>query len=178
VKTLLLLLLLLLPGTLSAAPVKLVYTLPTTNVGLGFDPDTGDSTIDCSLVGGPLTDLKYSYLYGVSADGGNPLGLLILTHNVSGKAGLPDTFEVGDTFGWHYWVQTADSSGNKSCASNVVYVGPITGVTPGENPDAVVETMIFDVRGRRVTPLASGIYFKRTKFKSGKEITRKFVFLK
>ena len=74
------------------------------------------------------------------------------------------------TYPSRFFVSVTNPVG-ESCASNIVYIqGSVTGIPIGEPPDAVVSRRLFDVRGRllRGPPRASGIYFERSVWRSGK----------
>lgn len=90
---------------------------------------------------------------------------------VMGREGLVDTAQVDRVYnwaGWHYYVIPVGLNGIKApCPSNMVYIpgSQVTGVDP--SPLIVAEAVWFDVRGRRVEPKDSGVYFLVWKVRGG-----------
>jgi len=159
-----------------ANPVTLHFTLPTTNALVI------DSTVfDCEG-GPPLNDLWTARLYGWPAYGG--LVRRLLEHSVAGMEGADDSFTVDASWGWHFYVTTADMGGHESCASNYIFAcSPcqITGVDSVATWDPVVRTQLYDVQGRLIhgPPRASGIYYPVDILKSGRRVIgRKVVYVK
>jgi hypothetical protein len=131
------------------------------------DPVAGDSTIfiECSgdrpIPPGPLT----AYLWGYRTSGGG--WTMAESHAVS--PGAPDSFAI--PYPGHFYVITANAAG-PSCASEVMELPPpiITTVPYVPPPDRVVAVRLYDVQGRLVRgkPRASGVYFRRTVWLSGR----------
>lgn len=89
-------------------------------------------------------------------------------------------FDTGG-LGWHFQVMPVDTAGNGQCFSNTVYIGPVTGIPTDQGfvSDPVKRVQLFDVRGRLVRcRMASGIYFEKTTYRSGRYSTRRIVLVK
>lgn len=155
-------------------PQYLIYTVPST--GKLYVISEGD-TLGVECTGGPqINQVRDAYLWGQSNAGGG--FVLIASHSIAGKEGMPDSFPV--PFAGNFYVMV-DNPVGLSCASNTVTVLPddITAVEPEPPVDYIVEVLVFDVRGRRVhAPLSSGIYFSKQRWKSGKTEIKKIVILK
>ena len=117
-------------------------------------------------VGGPaLQELRTARLDFQPVTGG---GFSLSQEHVATTPGAVDSFMAYES--GHYYVSVPNPVG-ESCASNIVYIqGSVTGIPIGDPPDAVVSRRLFDVRGRllRGPPRASGIYFERSVWRSGK----------
>lgn len=161
--------------------IALVFTLPTFGQLRTIIPPEqrahpADSiAIECS--GGPtIHELQTARLYWSPLIGGG--WRMAQEHAVYGREGQPDTFQVVD--GGHYYV-TATNPAGESCASNIAYVLDlsVTGVDPGAPSDRISRSALFDVHGRRVEkPAASGIYFRRVWYESGRVSSDRVVVLK
>jgi hypothetical protein len=124
-----------------------------------------DSTdVDCSN-GTLLNDLDHVEIWGYPVAGGGWRWLKDIPE--TNREGLQDSTDVVD--GQHIYMYAVDHSMNHSCISDVICVNClISGV--GDDPfknDVPVSVQYFDVQGRLVDPEASGVYFKRTIYKSG-----------
>lgn len=127
-----------------------------------------------------IRQLTTARLYFIPVTGGG--WRVVSEHSVSGREGRPDSFVVDSGPGGHYYVTTTNPAG-ESCASPEVYVpgSVVTGVDPDREPtwNPVTSVLTFDIQGRLVHgPSTSGIYFRRTTYKSGHMTTKKFVYLK
>jgi hypothetical protein len=164
-----LLLMILVLKTATADAGTVVWTNPTQNATVI------DSTyFDCGN-GPALTDLDHMELWSQPVTGGG----FAWVRNIpeSGREGLIDSTNVAD--GHHAYLIGVDHAGNRSCASNVVCVNcPVTGVGDGDFVDLPIKVRFFDVHGRLVEPRATGIYFKKTWYQSGRVRSEKFVILK
>ena len=163
------------------ATVTLVFTYPTTTQHRWTDPSQGadSSMVDCDG-GDSLRALQKGRLYRQSVSGGP--WQMIAEKFATGKEGLPDTFVTDPGPGAHYHIRAVNMAG-ESCPSNVIYVpgSVVTGVPnePQGAGDKIVSVLTFDVRGRRVrSPTAAGVYWTRTRWKSGKVETKRVVVLK
>lgn len=175
---------------LFAVPVQateihwLYWTNPCNNAAVirTVDPGTGDSTnvYDCLSAGTPLHDLASINIYGWPAQGGGPR--LIAQKMEAGMECRADSIPFNtDGLGWHFYIVPVDTAGNGACMSNVVYIGPVTGVPTdgGFISDPVAKVQLFDVRGRLVTcRMTSGIYFEKRTYRSGRVTSRRIVFVK
>lgn len=155
----------------AAALVWLIFTAPCFNAALD---DSGYNT--CETGSQPLTDLKEVRVYRQLITGGP--SVLYTTKDLTGRECQIDSVQVDPGPGAHFYVITADTTGNQSCASNRVYVGTITGV---EVPvvDRIVRTTYYDVSGRKVTtPLRRyRVYWSVTEYASGRKVKRKVVLM-
>lgn len=174
----------------SAAPAVVeLHTLSWTNACSNslqikvFDWDTLDSvlTMTCDSAGDTLRDLAAVRIYGWPTTPGG-LARLLQTKNEAGRECLPDTTTV-DTqgVGWHFWITSIDFKGNESCSSNRVYIGPITGIPVGDLvvDDPPIDVKFFNIHGQLICcPSASGIYFTKTTYRSGRTSVKRMVMLK
>ena len=122
--------------------VSIFFTLPSWNA---IQDGCGDGQI-------PLHDLRWVRLYKDST--------LVRQKQVSGREGMPDSLGYPGSGRWE--VATADSAGNESCWA---LFAPVTAVAPPDELPLYQGT--FDVAGRRVQDISSGVYFKR-----GKKVTK------
>lgn len=133
----------------------------------------GDTIADCRG-GGPVS--VDSILVMVQPVTGGPHFL----HHVHPAAlpGSPDTVQLDPGPGCHVYVLAKNQYG-VSCASNSVYVpGTVTSVPTG-GIDQLISSNVFDIRGRLVRgPPASGIYFRRDTYRSGRIVVRKVALLR
>lgn len=100
----------------------------------------------------------------------------ILEHSAAGREGAPDSFVFDPGPGGHAYVTTTSPAG-ESCASDPVYVqgSQITGVEV-HGADEVLSVSVYDVRGRKIKAAKkSGIYWRVTRYSSGRIDRRRFV---
>jgi len=162
----------------------LLFTVPGTNQARWtapdpFNPESTVTFVECS--GGDSTrDVDSIRVYRWSVTGG--IAQRVAGKSVRGREWLPDSVQVDEGPGAHFWVAAVDTAGNESCASPVVYVGPVTAaeVLP-EKTDPIVFVRVFTVRGELAgvrwpgdppgRGLASGVYFLQETHRSGR-VTR------
>lgn len=161
----------------------LLFTVPATNQlrYLAPDPFNADSlTLHVECAGGDSTrDLDSVRVYRWSISGG--LAVHAASVYVRGLEGRPDSVQVDAGPGAHFFVVAVDTAGNVSCASDVVYIGPVTGVdAQPDAADPVVRIQFFTVTGQlaRHGPQASGVYFVKETHRSGAVSRRRVVLLK
>ena len=150
---------------IAAAMAPLILTLPTLNAGTPPQCTGSTSTQDIqevrvyrSIGGGPFT--------------------LHATKNVDGREGQPDTVWVDPGTGASFYATVADTTGNESCPSTALYIGPITGAD-SEAVDRVVQVLYYDVHGRLVGDRrARGVYWETRRYLSGRVVTKKLVLLR
>lgn len=165
------------------ATVTLVFTHPSETQRRWIDPSQGADSVmvECSGDGGDtLRALQKTRLYRQSVSGGP--WQMIAEKSAVGLEGRPDSFVTDPGPGAHYHVRDINTAG-ESCPSNVVYVpgSVVTGVTdePQGAGDKIVSVLTFDVRGRLVrSPTAAGVYWTRTRWKSGRVETKRVAILK
>ena len=149
---------------------KLSYQLPVYLTD--FSACSGSQTL--------LSDLVAVELWGFPTYAADTLGSprLIYTDNSPGAPGSFDTLSVDD--GFRYYLLAIRAGGMPSCASEIVLVPPTqTGVETEATPDRVMSRRLFDVQGRLVLkPAASGVYFQRKWWRSGRVETKRIVVLK
>lgn len=137
------------------------------------DPDTGDSVAVADCSGGPpLVERLRVYLYFWPL-GSTPSPIPVDSLQCDPGAAVSFTSRGAGT----YWVRAANSRGF-SCESNqAVIPGSVSGV-PVEATDRIQARRLFDVRGRLVRgPPASGIYFERSVWRSGRVTVKRRVVL-
>jgi len=123
----------------------------------------------CEVAADTCRDLGSIEVWGQPSYGG--VATILTTVPAMQREGLVDSVQVDRIWnwaGWHYWVIPVDMAGRRGCPSNVVFVpgSQVTGV-PDEPIDPIVERRYFDVRGRKVTPKAKGVYWLVEVRKSG-----------
>jgi hypothetical protein len=150
----------------------LLFTVPS------FSAYSDDTTATCDAWL-PTQDLAQVKLYGYPITGGGYR--LVDSVDVRGEEGQTDSIPV--PWEGHFYVIASDTAGNRSCASNEAYVGPITGVTPGDgwpNPPRMLSMRWYDIQGRRFDwpPRTNCIYWQVSDWSDGTRKVRKLVHLK
>jgi hypothetical protein len=151
----------------------LYFTVPAMNAYTEGDSvyicTNGDSTRDVSMV----------YLHGYPITGGGYR--IVDSLDVRGHEGEMDSIP----YPWegHYYLTTSDNTGEATCESNEVYVGPITGVSEGDGwPGAprLLSMRYYDISGREIDwpPRTSCIYWQVSDWSDGTRKVRKLVHLK
>lgn len=165
---------------LDTLTVVLTLTLPSSIAATHWiPPDQRDSFEDSVAVGcdpgSPLTDLDSLRFYALPTQGG--AWVRVYAKAVRGREGQSDTTTLAFP-GWsgaHLYVTTTRIGFSpESCASPVVYKGPVTGVPLEIPPSSSSELTWYDVRGRRLAgaPRGSGIYFVVWRDHRGRTISR------
>lgn len=170
--------------------IILLFTVPSYDANTVWIPpwerDTFEDSVQvtCDISTVTTNDIDSVYVYAIPNIGNWGTFRKVREFDVKGKEGQADS--VSMVFpGWsaaHFYVTFIDTSGNESCASDVVFKSnPMvpTGVEP-ITVGSVVENSWFDVRGRKLKskPSASGIYWQVTKINNKIIKVRKVVILK
>lgn len=142
-------------GVIAAATVFMLrFTLPSVEA----------DTAGCLTTFRQLTDLDSVFVYEETRF--NPHSRLIYSERTRGKEGQVRSIPVtspGDSAAV-VWVVTSDTTGNRSCMSNMVAINTPVGASV---PVVIGETAIvewFDIVGRKLPgPSTPGIYWRRVK---------------
>jgi hypothetical protein len=150
----------------------LLFTVPS------FSAYSDDTTATCEAWQ-PTQDLAWVRLYGYPVTGGG--WRLVDSVDVRGMEGQEDS--IAAPWDGHFSVQPVDTAGNAGCWSEVAYIGPITGVTPGDgwpNPPRMLSMRWYDIQGKRIDwpPATSCVYWQVTNWSDGTRKVRKLVHLK
>lgn len=162
-----------------AMAAVVAFTLPSTGQRAWTDPTQGADSIMVECSGGEMIrQLLTARLYWNPNTGGG--WRLAQEHSAQGREGQPDSFTVDPGTGGHVYVAATNPAG-ESCASPVVYLsGSITtGIPPDQaDGDRVTSSRIYDVQGRATSGAASGVYFRRDRWASGRFTVKRVVVLK
>lgn len=148
-------------------PASAMVTLQWTNPSFNNAVDDSGSQY-CGAEGDSLHDLLRIRIYRQLITGGP--ARVVDSLDVRGREGLGDSMRVDEVSGAWFYGTFVDTTGrNESCPTNRVYRGPITSVPVAPVAQARPERIRwFDVRGRLVNPVASGIYFWRAYYMGGR----------
>jgi len=150
------------------------FTHPCTD---SYSPD--DSTFYCDG-GGITNDLAWTRIWRYYVTGGGYQ--LVDSLDARGKECLPDSAQVDQGPGAHYYVQEVDLSGNPACVSNDVYIpGYVTGVPLEPKGAQVVQTIWYGINGRIPDPFpkTNGIFWRVQVYSDGhKSVSKKIVILR
>jgi len=163
---------------LLALIATLTFTHAATGQRVWTEPSADGDSVHVECDGGPaIHSLQSTELWWYPVTGGGYRKLL--TQDARGKEGLADAITFDQGPGGHAYLIEVNNAG-RSCASNEVYVpGFTTTGIDGTEVEQVVYTRCFDVHGKLVDkPRASGVYFWKSYWKSGRTTVKREVYIK